>query len=73
MEGYWKKLGGDNDVIELDLSQWMLRVTTDYGFHFVANKKVYSLADYFNQISPNEKVKIDSTVLKETTKFIRAL
>ncbi len=51
----------------------MLRVTTDYGLHFVTNKKVHSLADYFNQISLKEKVKIDSIVLREATEFIKGV
>ncbi|CAG8505597.1 12084_t:CDS:2 [Funneliformis mosseae] len=64
MEGYWKKLYGD-DHNELDLSEWLGRLYTDNIFHITANKKVYALANYFNKLSPREKVSVDSTSIME--------
>ncbi|CAI2176993.1 16901_t:CDS:2 [Funneliformis geosporum] len=70
VEGYWMKLGGD-DEIELDLSQWLLRFTTDVIFRITTNKKTNALANYFNNKSPTEKINLDATVLKESEDFIK--
>lgn len=70
MEGYWKKLYGDEHN-ELDLSEWLGRIYTDNIFHITANKKVYALANYFNKLSPREKVSVDSTLLRESEEFIQ--
>ncbi|CAG8546265.1 12692_t:CDS:2 [Funneliformis caledonium] len=44
MEGYWKKLYGDEHN-ELDLSEWLSRLYTDNIFHITANKKVYAIME----------------------------
>ncbi|CAI2188680.1 3605_t:CDS:2, partial [Funneliformis geosporum] len=69
MESYWKELYG-KDSFELDLSQWLLRFTTETIFQITSNKKVYALANYFNKLSPKGKLGFDTTVLKESEEFI---
>ncbi|CAG8514985.1 3229_t:CDS:2 [Funneliformis caledonium] len=63
MEGYWMKLDGD-------LSKWLFRFVTDTSFRLTTNKRTYALASYFNKISPNKKVNVDTTILKESEEFV---
>ncbi|CAG8663597.1 5482_t:CDS:2, partial [Acaulospora morrowiae] len=54
MEGYWEQLGEDT---VLDFPHWTKRFFMDSTLLLTANKRAYSLANYYNSISIGKKVK----------------
>ncbi|PKC12245.1 cytochrome P450 [Rhizophagus irregularis] len=66
MEDYWRELKFQTEntsgkEFTLNISEWMIRFTTDVIFTLTTNKRAYSFANYFNQLS-NTKTKQHSEI-----------
>jgi cytochrome P450 len=66
MEDYWRELkiqteNTSGKEFTLNISEWMIRFTTDVIFILTTNKRAYSFANYFNQLS-NTRTKQHSEV-----------
>ncbi|RHZ76333.1 hypothetical protein Glove_199g146 [Diversispora epigaea] len=70
MEQYWEKLGED-EVLEFD--RWMKYYFFDTIFIVTTSKPAYSLANYYNNVTPNEKSNIPESILKECNGFVEAV
>ncbi|RIA89843.1 cytochrome P450 [Glomus cerebriforme] len=66
MEDYWRELRIQSEntsgrELVLNISEWMIRFTTDVIFVMTTNKRAYSFANYFNQLS-NTRTKQHSEI-----------
>ncbi|CAG8731707.1 3241_t:CDS:1, partial [Acaulospora morrowiae] len=67
MDNYWEQLGED---FILDFPFWTKRFFLDTIFLIATSKPAYSLASYYNSVSPDKKVHVSENNLKESDTFI---
>jgi len=73
-EKYWKILS-DEEIKELQFSEWTTAYTTDTTFYFTTGKRAYSLANYFNSLIKDEqkKTKHPKSILHESKDYNNSL
>ncbi|KAF0368593.1 cytochrome P450 [Gigaspora margarita] len=83
LEGYWKSLANvnlsNNNLqdnknkwsLETDLSKWMRRFTNDIIVIISTGKRSYSMASYYNKLSPI-KIARTGTLIEDSEKLLQA-
>ncbi|CAG8581033.1 7792_t:CDS:2, partial [Racocetra persica] len=80
LEGYWKSLGelnlsGDNNndwSLELDLTKWSSRFTSDMITVLITGERSYTMASYYNIFSP-VKVNRTGALIEDSERFVQGI
>ncbi|RHZ74575.1 hypothetical protein Glove_220g31 [Diversispora epigaea] len=70
LEKYWEKFG-ENTVFEFN--HWITRYFFDTIFITTTSKPAYALANYYNELTPNEKSSLPESILKENSTFLESV
>jgi cytochrome P450 len=74
LESYWDKLYlNKENRKEMDIYTWLLLFTNDMILASLTGERSYSLAEYFNELSDNEKAQRPSALIDEPTKYVNAI
>ncbi|CAG8651842.1 13621_t:CDS:1 [Funneliformis caledonium] len=74
LQSYWSEMSmNENEPVEIDFSDWALRISTDIVIKTTSTQRAYSMAIYFNKISPHKKANVPDSALTESENFIHSI
>ncbi|RHZ44556.1 hypothetical protein Glove_718g45 [Diversispora epigaea] len=70
MEKYWDDLGEDT---VFEFNRWMKQYFFDTIFITTTSNRACALVNYYNKVTPNEKLAVPESILKESSTFVESI